>query len=156
MAVFQELTSEKLPSSSEHFPLLAMYYSVSIMEIGTALGATCIILNFHHRNTRMPKWFHKIVLEWIAKLVRYIIENKGRKLATILKILLILAVPPSNLTRELTILSKFLHMQYRLEQKKKKFNILADFQHGCRNGRSCETQLATTLEDIALNMDSGI
>lgn len=71
MAVFQELTSEKLPSSSEHFPLLAMYYSVSIMEIGTALGATCIILNFHHRNTRMPKWFHKIVLEWIAKLVRY-------------------------------------------------------------------------------------
>ncbi|KAM7446837.1 hypothetical protein ABFA07_004947 [Porites harrisoni] len=71
MAVFQELTSEKLPSSSEHFPLLAMYYSVSIMEIGTALGATCIILNFHHRNTKMPNWFHKIVLEWLAKLVWY-------------------------------------------------------------------------------------
>ncbi|KAK2563552.1 Neuronal acetylcholine receptor subunit alpha-7 [Acropora cervicornis] len=71
MAVFQELTSEKLPSSSEHFPLLAMYYSVSIMEIGTALGATCIILNFHHRNTKMPSWFHKMVLEWIAKLVMY-------------------------------------------------------------------------------------
>lgn len=71
MAVFQELTSEKLPSSSEHFPLLAMYYSVSIMEIGTALGATCIILNFHHRNTKMPSWFQKIVLEWLAKIVRY-------------------------------------------------------------------------------------
>lgn len=50
---------------------VAMYYSVSIMEIGTALGATCIILNFHHRNTKMPGWFHKIVLEWLAKLVRY-------------------------------------------------------------------------------------
>ena len=49
----------------------AMYYSVSIMEIGTALGATCIILNFHHRNTKMPNWFHKIVLEWMAKLVWY-------------------------------------------------------------------------------------
>lgn len=48
-----------------------MYYSVSIMEIGTALGATCIILNFHHRNTKMPSWFHKIVLEWLAKLVWY-------------------------------------------------------------------------------------
>lgn len=57
---------------------------------------------------------------------------------------------------EPTILSKFLHMQYRLEQKKTEFNILADFQHGCRKGRSCETQLATNLEDIALNMDSGI
>lgn len=49
----------------------AMYYSVSIMEIGTALGATCIILNFHHRNTKMPNWFHKLVLEWLAKLVWY-------------------------------------------------------------------------------------
>ena len=48
-----------------------MYYSVSIMEIGTALGATCIILNFHHRSTKMPNWFHKIVLEWMAKLVWY-------------------------------------------------------------------------------------
>ena len=48
-----------------------MYYSVSIMEIGTALGATCIILNIHHRSTKMPKWFHKIVLEWLAKLVFY-------------------------------------------------------------------------------------
>ena len=49
----------------------AMYYSVSIMEIGTALGATCIILNFHHRNNKMPNWFHKIVLEWLAKMVFY-------------------------------------------------------------------------------------
>ena len=51
--------------------IAAMYDSVSIMEIGTALGATCIILNFHHRDTKMPGWFHKIVLEWLAKLVRY-------------------------------------------------------------------------------------
>ncbi|XP_048589485.1 neuronal acetylcholine receptor subunit alpha-7 isoform X2 [Nematostella vectensis] len=70
MAVFQELTSEKLPSSSEHFPLLAMYYSVSIMEIGTALAATCIILNFYHRKTKMPPWFRKVVLVWLAPMVK--------------------------------------------------------------------------------------
>ncbi|XP_031574174.1 neuronal acetylcholine receptor subunit alpha-10-like isoform X2 [Actinia tenebrosa] len=70
MAVFQELTSEKLPSSSEHFPLLAMYYSVSIMEIGTALAATCIILNIYHRKTEMPAWFRRLVLGWLAPLVK--------------------------------------------------------------------------------------
>lgn len=47
-----------------------MYYSVSIMEIGTALAATCIILNIYHRKTDMPSWFRKIVLCWLATLVR--------------------------------------------------------------------------------------
>ena len=51
--------------------LAAMYYSVSIMEIGTALAATCIILNFHHRKTKMPNWFRKLVLVWLARLVRF-------------------------------------------------------------------------------------
>ena len=37
-----------------------------------------------------------------------------------------------------------------------KYNILTDCQRGFRQGRSYETQLVTTLEDIALNMDSGI
>ena len=37
-----------------------------------------------------------------------------------------------------------------------KYNILTDCQHGFRQGRSYETQLVTTREDIALNMDSGI
>ena len=37
-----------------------------------------------------------------------------------------------------------------------KYNFLSDCQHGFRQGRSCETQLVTTLEDIALNMDRGI
>ncbi|KAK3736405.1 hypothetical protein QZH41_017908, partial [Actinostola sp. cb2023] len=49
---------------------VAMYYSVSIMEIGTALAATCIILNIYHRKTVMPGWFRKIVLCWLAPLVR--------------------------------------------------------------------------------------
>lgn len=47
-----------------------MYYSVSIMEIGTALAATCIILNIYHRKTEMPAWFRKLVLGWLAPLVK--------------------------------------------------------------------------------------
>ena len=37
-----------------------------------------------------------------------------------------------------------------------KYNILTDCQRGFRQGRSYETQLVTTLEDMALNMDRGI
>lgn len=37
-----------------------------------------------------------------------------------------------------------------------KFNIPIDCQHGFRQGRSYETQLVTTLPDIALNMGSSI
>lgn len=41
------------------------------MEIGTALAATCVILNFYHRKTKMPRWFKKLVFGWLAPLVRF-------------------------------------------------------------------------------------
>jgi hypothetical protein len=34
-----------------------------------------------------------------------------------------------------------------------KFNILTDAQHGFRKGRSCESQLITTIEDLAKSVD---
>ena len=34
-------------------------------------------------------------------------------------------------------------------------NILCDNQHGFRKFRSCESQLITTVEDLAKNMDTG-
>lgn len=36
-----------------------------------------------------------------------------------------------------------------------KYDILYDFQHGFREGRSCETQLVQLIHDIAHNMDQG-
>ena len=33
------------------------------------------------------------------------------------------------------------------------YNILSEFQHGFRAGRSCETQLLTTIHDFMLNWD---
>jgi len=47
------------------------------------------------------------------------------------------------------IISSHLH-QY-LEKK----NILADCQHGFRSGRSCETQLVFTFNDLATNKENG-
>ena len=45
------------------------------------------------------------------------------------------------------IYSHFLHL--------KKYDILCEEQHGFRANRSCETQLISTVNDIAENMDVG-
>ncbi|XP_001641798.2 neuronal acetylcholine receptor subunit alpha-7 isoform X2 [Nematostella vectensis] len=70
MAIFQELTSEKLPVESDHTPLLAQYYSGAIAEIGLALFATSIIINCHYRKTRMPFWIQKIVFNILGPIAR--------------------------------------------------------------------------------------
>ncbi|KAK3699895.1 hypothetical protein QZH41_016559, partial [Actinostola sp. cb2023] len=79
MAIFQELTSEKLPVESTHTPLLAQYYSSAIAEIGLALLATSIILNFHYRKTRMPTCLRTIIFSYLGPIVR--LRNKAQKFA---------------------------------------------------------------------------
>ena len=36
-----------------------------------------------------------------------------------------------------------------------KYNILTEEQHGFRQGRSCETQLIATVNDLAENLNAG-
>ena len=42
------------------------------------------------------------------------------------------------------------HIMAHLDQQ----NILKDYQHGFRKGRSCETQLIITIEEIAKSLDN--
>ncbi|XP_046840390.1 neuronal acetylcholine receptor subunit alpha-10-like [Xenia sp. Carnegie-2017] len=68
MTVFQQLTSEIMPSYG--FPLLGQYYFATILEIGAALLATTIILNFYHRtNRKMPRWMRVVLLQWMSRVV---------------------------------------------------------------------------------------
>ncbi|XP_031569941.1 neuronal acetylcholine receptor subunit alpha-10-like [Actinia tenebrosa] len=69
MAIFQELTSEKLPVESTHTPLLAQYYSSAIAEIGLAIFATSIILNFHYRKNKMPNYLRKLIFSFAGPIV---------------------------------------------------------------------------------------
>lgn len=70
MAIFQELTSAKLPADSEYIPLLAKYYSSAIFEIGLALFATCVILNFFYQRCEMPGWLKQLMFSFLGPLVR--------------------------------------------------------------------------------------
>lgn len=68
MTVFQQLTSEIMPSYD--FPLLGQYYFATILEIGSALLITTIILNFYHRTNRhMPRWLRVVLLDWMSRVV---------------------------------------------------------------------------------------
>ena len=47
------------------------------------------------------------------------------------------------------------HIIYSIFEHLDKYNILCSHQHGFRTGHSCETQLLTTLDDLAYNLNSG-
>lgn len=76
MTIFQELTSEKLPPSSDTFFLIGTYYTVAIFEIGLAIAATCIVLNFYYSKTKMPGWIKTVLLKTLAPLVRVKIRRR--------------------------------------------------------------------------------
>ena len=51
------------------FFLPAKYYSSAIVEIGLALFATCVILNFYHRKSPMPGWLQKVMFRALGPMV---------------------------------------------------------------------------------------
>ena len=59
------------------FFFVGTYYTVAIFEIGLAIAATCIVLNFHHRKTKMPRWMKVLMLEKLASVL--MIDNKKLK-----------------------------------------------------------------------------
>ena len=76
MTVFQQLTSELMPSYG--FPLLGQYYFATMIEIGASLTVTTFILNFYHRSTRrMPAFLRKVILVWMATLAFPFRKNKN-------------------------------------------------------------------------------
>ncbi|XP_078383130.1 neuronal acetylcholine receptor subunit alpha-2-like isoform X2 [Oculina patagonica] len=74
LTVFYLLASTHIPETSEVVPLIGRYYSLTIIEIASALGLTCWVLRFHHYNTsvgRVPNWVRVYILGYIARAVLY-------------------------------------------------------------------------------------
>jgi len=61
--------------------LLGTYYTVAIFEIGLAIAATCIVLNFYYCKTKMPGWIKTVLLKTLAPLVR--VKIRRRRLSII-------------------------------------------------------------------------
>ena len=68
MTVFQQLTQQLFPSFD--IPLLGQYYIATSVEIGLALVATTMVLNFKFRRaTKMSGWLRRLLLVHLAWLV---------------------------------------------------------------------------------------
>lgn len=70
MTVFLLLVAETLPSTSDNIPLLGQYFVVTMFVTAISLVATCLILNFFHRNpatSPMPRWVKVIILGYMAR-----------------------------------------------------------------------------------------
>ena len=56
----------------------AKYYSSAITEIGLALFATCVILNFYYQRSAMPRWLKRLMFNVLGPLVRIKYEPLGK------------------------------------------------------------------------------
>ena len=69
MTVFLLIVADSLPSTSENIPLLGSYFIAIMFDTALSLVATCLILNFFHRNpsmSPMPSWVRTCILGYMA------------------------------------------------------------------------------------------
>ncbi|XP_068703034.1 neuronal acetylcholine receptor subunit beta-3-like [Montipora foliosa] len=55
VSVYLLVVTEQLPEQSETLPLIGVYYTVVMFEIGLALTATVLVLKAHHATSAPPK-----------------------------------------------------------------------------------------------------
>ena len=69
MTVFLLIVADSLPSTSEHIPLLGSYFIAIMFDTALSLVASCVILNFFHRNpsmSPMPNWVRRYILGYLG------------------------------------------------------------------------------------------
>ena len=67
------MLQEKIPATSKVYPMIAVYYACTIVQVSLAMGMSTVMLCFYHKRpctTPVPKWVKVIILNWCAKLVR--------------------------------------------------------------------------------------
>ena len=88
MTVFLLIVADSLPSTSENIPLLGSYFIAIMFDTALSLVATCLILNFFHRNpsmSPMPNWVRKYILGYLAWVMCFpdhekYVMRKGKRL----------------------------------------------------------------------------
>ncbi|XP_031551820.1 ligand-gated ion channel 4-like, partial [Actinia tenebrosa] len=73
LTVFMLIVADILPPTSEVVPLISIYITCSITEVGIALVATCVVLQCYHTNpdmNEMPFWMRYFVCQKLGKLLR--------------------------------------------------------------------------------------
>ncbi|XP_041954723.1 neuronal acetylcholine receptor subunit alpha-7 [Alosa sapidissima] len=73
LTVFMLLVAEIMPATSDSVPLIAQYFSSTMMIVGLSVVVTVLVLQFHHHDPqagKMPKWVRVVLLNWCAWFLR--------------------------------------------------------------------------------------
>ncbi|VDM55877.1 unnamed protein product [Angiostrongylus costaricensis] len=68
VTVFLGMVSEITPPTSESIPIIAVFFSLSMLILGLSIIATLVIINVHFRSPRthqMGEWTQLVFLEWL-------------------------------------------------------------------------------------------
>ena len=78
ITVFLMLVSESMPPTSEHLPLLGIYYAVTIGIVSFSTAMAVVTLHINNKGSRgkkVPRLLKKIFLDYLAKIVRTDLTN---------------------------------------------------------------------------------
>lgn len=73
MTVYQLLIAEAIPPTSEVVPLIGQFFGATIFLLSLSSAMTVVIMKLHfngEHGNRLPNWMRKLVLHWIARLLR--------------------------------------------------------------------------------------
>uniref|UniRef100_A0A158PA63 Neurotransmitter-gated ion-channel ligand-binding domain-containing protein n=1 Tax=Angiostrongylus cantonensis TaxID=6313 RepID=A0A158PA63_ANGCA len=68
VTVFLGMVSDITPPTSESIPIIAVFFSLSMLILGLSIIATLVIINVHFRSPRthqMGEWTQLVFLEWL-------------------------------------------------------------------------------------------
>ncbi|VDL71149.1 unnamed protein product [Nippostrongylus brasiliensis] len=80
VTVFLGMVSEITPPTSESIPIIAVFFSLSMLILGCSIITTLVIINVHFRSPRthqMGRWTQLIFLEWMPWFL--LMSRPGRK-----------------------------------------------------------------------------
>ncbi|KAK6736175.1 hypothetical protein RB195_019071 [Necator americanus] len=80
VTVFLGMVSEITPPTSESIPIIAVFFSLSMLILGCSIIATLVIINVHFRSPQthqMGKWTRLIFLEWLPWIL--LMSRPGKK-----------------------------------------------------------------------------
>uniref|UniRef100_A0A0M3HQD7 Neur_chan_LBD domain-containing protein n=1 Tax=Ascaris lumbricoides TaxID=6252 RepID=A0A0M3HQD7_ASCLU len=73
LCVFMLMVAEMMPQTSDTIPLIAVYFTCVMFEVGASVVCTVVTLNFHHRSPEfyqpLPPFMRKLFLDWLPRAV---------------------------------------------------------------------------------------
>ncbi|KAE9550587.1 hypothetical protein FO519_006193 [Halicephalobus sp. NKZ332] len=73
LSIFMVMVAETMPQTADSLPLIAVYFTSVMFEVGASVVCTVIVLNLHHRNAEsyypMSRFQRRVLLHWLPWLL---------------------------------------------------------------------------------------